>query len=239
MRGAMRAPHLGGWVAVLLLGAGCAADPATRLRLAERDHQTLTREREASTRAVESVRAYAAELRSPGASGRSFSLYASPAAVEQMAAQLFPMRLAARSFHNQLTGEVIIERLSGVRFGPDNTLTCVVEMRGENIRYTGKVPKAYQTDVNRFQSGVAAGVVADMVVELSLGADGALSARAQATRTRLKANSNATSEGMLRSEMNERALRLPFVFELTPPAGGVLPRRMVLTAQHLVVTYTP
>ena len=44
---------------------------------------------------------------------------------------------------------------------------------------------------------------------------------------------------MLRNAMNERVLRLPFAFDLTIQGGNAVPRRMVLTANHLVVTYAP
>jgi hypothetical protein len=209
------------------------------MRLAEKENQRLTRELEETDRALQSVTAYTGELRSPGNAGRSFSMYYTPTALEQMASQLLPMRMAARNFHKQLEGEVIIERISDIHFGPLNTLTCRAVMRGDNIRYTGRVPKAYQSEVRKFQSGVAAGVVADFVVELSMSSDNALVARARATQTRLKAHSSGSAEGMLRDQMNERVLRLPFAFDLTLQGSGAVPRRMVLTANHLVVTYAP
>jgi hypothetical protein len=224
------------WAAV---GAGCAANPAARLRSAERDNLRLTQELEGVNHALQSVTRYTEELRSPGKNGRSFSMYYTPASLEQMASQVLPMRMAARNFDQQLQGEVVIERISDVRFGPANTLTCRAEMRGDNLRYTGKIPKAYQDDVRKFQAGVASGVVADFVVELSMTGDNALVARARATRTKLKSNSNSQAEGMLRDAMNERVLRLPFAFELTIPGSSAVPRGMVLTANHLVVTYAP
>ncbi|HEX8433990.1 hypothetical protein [Archangium sp.] len=223
---------------VALAGTGCATNPATRLRLAEKENQRLTQELQATSLALQSVNAYTEELRSPGQAGRSFNMYFTPASLEQLASQVLPMKMAARSFHQQLQGDVIVERISDIRFGPSNTFTCTALLRGENIRYTGKVPKAYQDDVRRFQAGVAAGVVASMTVELSL-VDTSLLARAKATRTRLKSNSNSTAEGMLRDQMNDRVLRVPFGFELTIQGGNAVPRRMVLTANHLVVTYAP
>ncbi|MCY1081237.1 hypothetical protein [Archangium lansingense] len=235
----MKARSLGLLVLWAFASAGCVTDPATRMRQAEKENQRLTQELGETDRALQSVSAYTEELRSPGKAGRSFTMYYSPAALEQMASQLLPMRMAARNFHKQLQGEVIIERISDVRFGPLNTLTCRAEMRGDNIRYTGSVPKAYQAEVRKFQSGVAAGVVADLVVELSISSENALVARANATRTRLKANSNSQAEGMLRDAMNERVLRLPFAFDLTIQGGNAVPRRMVLTANHLAVTYAP
>jgi hypothetical protein len=235
----MRALRLGLLALCALAGAGCATDPATRMRTAEKENQRLTRELEDMNRALQSVTDYTESLRSPGKAGRSFTMYYSPAALEQMAAQMLPMRMAARNFHNQLQGEVIIERMTDVRFGPLNTLTCRALMRGENIRYTGSVPKAYQSEVRKFQAGVAAGVVADLVVELSLGSDNTLLARAHASRTKLNAHSSSQSEGMLRQQMNERVLRTPFAFDLNIPGGNAVPRRMVLTANHLAVTYAP
>ena len=234
----MRALRLGMLALWALCGTGCASS-AARLRSAEQENQRITRELEATNRALQSVTAYTDELRVPGKAGRSFSMYYSPAALEQMASQLFPMRMPARSFHPQLDGDVILERLTDVRFGPANTLTCRALMRGDNIRYTGSVPKAYQQEVRKFQSGVAAGVVVDLLVELSLGSDNTLQARAHASHTRLNANSSPNYESMLRQQMNERVLRTPFVFDLTLPGGNAVPRRMVLTANHLVVTYAP
>lgn len=234
----MRALRLGLLALCALWGAGCASG-AARLRSAEQESQRITRELEATNRALQSVASYTEELRAPGKAGRSFSMYYSPAAVEQMASQLFPLRMAARTFHQQLDGDVILERLTDVRFGPANTLTCRALMRGENIRYTGSVPKAYQQEVRKFQSGVAAGVVVDLLVELSLGSDNTLQALAHASHTRLNANSTPNYESMLRQQMNERVLRTPFVFDLTIPGGNAVPRRMVLTANHLVVTYAP
>lgn len=234
----MRALRLGVLALMALAGVGCATDPATRARLAEQENQRLTRQLQETDQALQSVNAYTEELRSPGKTGRSFSMYFSPASLEQLASQMLPMRMPARSFHKQLEGDVIIERISDVRFGPNNTLTCKAVMRGENIRYTGSVPKAYQDEVRKFQAGVASGVVTDLTAELSL-SESSLVARAQATQARLKVNSNGTAEGMLRDQMNERVLKSPFAFDLTIQGTGAVPRRMVLTANHLVVTYAP
>ena len=227
-----------GLALVALAGMGCAANPASRLRTAEKENQRLTQQVQDADRALQSVSAYTEELRSPGKSGRSFHLYFTPAALEQQASRVLPMRMPARGFHEKLSGDGIVERLYDIRFGPGNTLNCRALLRGDNVRYTGQVPKSYQADVKRFQSGVAAGVVADLVVDLTL-SDTSLVARASATRTKLQANSSPTWEGMLRQQVNERALRLPFTFDLTIQGAGAVPRRMVLTANHLVVTYAP
>lgn len=234
----MRIAGLGLLGLCALTGLGCASG-ALRLQKAQQDNQRYTQELEATSRALQSVNASLADLRSPGASGPSFSLYYSPAAIEQLAGQMLPLRMAARGFHPQLQGDVVIDRVFDVRFSERNTLTCQALMHGENIRYTGSVPKMYEAEVRKFQSGVAAGVVANVVVELELSAGSTLLARAHATRAKLKANSSPSAENTLRDEMNGRVLRTPFTFDLTLQGSTAVPRRMVLTANHLVVTYTP
>jgi hypothetical protein len=225
-------------VGVLGLVTGCASDPAFRARYAQQEHERLTRELQQVEQRLQAPSSYVEELRAPAKAGKSFSVYWSPASLEQMVRQLLPMRMAARNFHRDLEGEVIVENLSNVRFGPNNRLTCQVVMRGENIRYTGKVPKGYEGEIRKFQQGVAAGVVADMEAELSLEAP-ALVAKARAMQTRLKANSSSTAESTLRDQMNDRTLRSPFAFDLTLQGSPATPRRMVLTGNHLVVTYSP
>jgi hypothetical protein len=39
--------------------------------------------------------------------------------------------------------------------------------------------------------------------------------------------------------MNKRALRLPLVFDMTLQANGAVPRRLLVTGNHVVVTYAP
>jgi hypothetical protein len=229
------------WGAVLLALAvsGCAVSPATRLGVAEKEQQRLAQELASTELRLQGVNAYLEQLRSPGKAGRSFSMYFTPASLEQLASQLLPMRMGARNFHTQLEGEVIVERLYEVRFGPMNTLTCKALLRGaDNLRYTGKVPKGYEAELRKFQDGVRSGVVADMTVELSL-SDTTLEARARATQTKLQSHSNSMAEGKLREQMNERTLRTPFTFDMSIPGSGAVPRRMVLSANHLVVTYAP
>ena len=44
---------------------------------------------------------------------------------------------------------------------------------------------------------------------------------------------------MLRTQMNERALRLPLPIDVGLEGGGVAPRWLVLTQHHLVLGYAP
>lgn len=227
-----------GWLgAGLLVGSGCAT--AARLDKAEQTQQRFQRELGDTQRALQSVNAYVADLRSPGASGPSFNLYYSPASLEQLASQLLPLRMVARTFQAELDGDVVLDRVYDIRFGPLNTFTCQALLHGENIRYTGSVPAAYQAQVRQFQAGVAAGVVMDLSVQLSLSGDHALVALARAGRARLKTNSTPNFESTLREQVNERVLKTPFSFDVSIQGSRAVPRRMVLTANHLVLTYAP
>lgn len=215
---------------------GCAVDPATRLRSAQQEQQRIAREMEGVDRQLQAQQAYLEALRNPGQAARSFSMHYSPAALEQMAARLMPLRLSAREFHPQVTGTIVIERLSDVRFVGPNKLTCKLFMRGEQVSYTGKVPSSYAGEIRKFQQGVAAGVDVDLDVQLTLEGT-TLGARAQATNTRLRANAGSYGESMLQSEMNKRALRVSLLFDLTVPGSPLPPRHVVVTPNNLVVTY--
>ena len=236
----MRALRLGLLALWAVAGAGCATDPASRLRSAEKENRRLTEELAETERALQSITGYTEELRSPGKTGRSFTMYYTPASLEQMASQLhadadgrpqLPQAAPGRRHHRAHLRRALRAQATRSPAGPRCGVTTSAT--------PADVPKAYRDEVRKFQSGVASGVVADLVVELSMNAENVLLARAKATRTRLKANSNGQAEGMLRDAMNDRVLRLPFVFDLTIQGGNAVPRRMVLTANHLSVMYAP
>jgi hypothetical protein len=121
-----------------------------------------------------------------------------------------------------------------VRLQPGNLLTASLHLRGEGVRYTGSVPGLFKKEVERFQQGVARGVVAEVEVRLWL--EGSkLFAQAEARRARLLAHGNANHESMLREQMNERALRSPLVLDVA--REGQAPAWLVLTGNHLVLGY--
>jgi hypothetical protein len=215
---------------------GCALDPATRLRYAQQEQQRIAREMEGVDRQLQAQQAYLESLRNPGQAPRSFSMYYSPAALEQLASRLMPIRMPAREFHPQASGTIIIERLYDIRFVGPSKLTCKLFMRGENVGYTGSVPSSYAGQIRMFQQGVAAGVDVDLDVQLTLEGT-TLGARAQATDTRLRANRGSRGESMLQSEMNKRALRASLLFDLNIPGSPLPPRHVVVTPNNLVVTY--
>lgn len=218
------------------LVAGCSPDPAARLRALQLESSQLTAAREANAAFLKAADDYQAELRGP-ADG-TFSLYWTPAALEKAASQVLPMRLDAKSFHRQLEGTIIVERLAAMRFAPGNRLTATAFMKGERIRFTGSVPAMFKNQVVQFQQGVAEGVNVNVEVSLTLGG-GRLRAQAQALKATLRKNSSAQSEQMLVDEINQRALRSPFMFELALPESKLQPRRALLTGNHLVVAYGP
>jgi hypothetical protein len=78
------------------------------------------------------------------------------------------------------------------------------------------------------------------VLEVQLTLDGNfLRAKAEATSARLVSKRDGTAEGMLRDEMNKRALRTPLNFDLTIAGSSAVPRRLMVTGNHVVVTYAP
>jgi hypothetical protein len=222
--------------AVALL-AGCAADPRARVRALEQEQRDLNMALQAADQSVQAASAYAAEISSPGQSGPSFSMYYTPAMLEQLSSQMLPYRMPGRELHSKLDGEIVVERLSGFRFLSRNRLVCQAFLRGVNVRYTGQVPSFAKKQVQDFQNALASGgALADLEVQLTL--DGNfLRAKAEATSARLVSKRDGTAEGMLRDEMNKRALRTPLNFDLTIAGSSAVPRRLMVTGNHVVVTY--
>lgn len=223
-------------VGAVALLAGCAIDPRTRVKWLEEDQRNLTMALQAADQSVQAASAYEAEIRSPGQGGPSFSMYYTPALLEQLASRMVPYRMPGRELHSKLDGEIIVERISGFRFLSRNRLVCQAFLRGVNVRYTGKVPSFAKKQVQDFQNAIVNGAYADLEVQLTLDGN-ILRAKAQATSARLVSKRDGTAEGMLRDEMNKRALRTPLNFDLTIAGSSAVPRRLMVTGNHVVVTY--
>lgn len=223
--------------ALLLLSLGCT-DLRAQVRAQELQLQTVEAELAATRAGLEASRAWTQALATSGQSAAPLTVLLSPAQLSELAGRTLPYRLPAALFHRQLTGEIVVDGIRDIRPQPGNRLTCILELHGENVRFTGKVPKSYQREVQRFQAGLAAGVQSELDVQLHL-EDGKVLARAQARTARLKAHGSAQFENMLRTQMNERALRLPLPIDVGLEGGGVAPRWLVLTQHHLVLGYAP
>jgi hypothetical protein len=223
-----------------LLGAallgGCAVDPRIRARQLEDEQRSLTAAVQAADQAVQAATSYAAEVSAPGQAGPTFSLYFTPAMLEQLSSQMLPYRAPARDFHGKLTGEIIVERLSGLRFLSRNRLMGTLHLRGVNVRYTGAVPGFAKKQVQEFQAAIAKGAVADLEVQLTLEGN-VVRARAKALSARLVSKRDGNAEGMLRDEMNKRALRGALSFDMSIAGSSAAPRRLIVTGNHVVVTY--
>jgi outer membrane murein-binding lipoprotein Lpp len=221
-------------VAVLL--AGCAADPRVRVKQLEDEQRSLNMAVQAVDQSVQASSAYAAEIASPGQAGPTFSVYFTPAMLEQLSTQTLPYRVAAKEFHSKLDGEIIFERLSNFRFISRNRVQCQAFLRGVNVRYTGSVPSFAKGQVKDFQKAIAEGVMAELVVQLTLDGN-VVRAKAEATSARLVSKRDGSAESTLRDEMNKRALRTPLNFDMTIAGSSAVPRRLMVTGNHVVVTY--
>lgn len=219
------------------LVSGCAVDPRTRVKYLEDEQRRLNTAVQAADQSIQASAAYATELSSPGQAGPGFSLYYTPAMLEQLATQMVPYRMSGREFNSKLQGEIVIERLTNFRFISRNRVLCRAHLRGENIRYTGKVPAIAKGQVVAFQNAIANGAVADLEVQLSL--EGPMvRAKAEAVSVQL-AKRDASSESRLQDEMNKRALRTPVVLDMSIAGSSVTPRRVMVTGNHVIITYAP
>jgi hypothetical protein len=227
-------PALALLAATALLGSGCASDPRARLRQAEQRHRELSASLLAAEQAVEPVSAYVAELSSPQSARGSFSMYYSASALEQMAAQMVPYKMTGKDFHKQLTGDIIAERLSDIRFSSRNRLMARLHLKAQGVRYTGSVPPGYGGRVKALEKAIASGGYADLEVQLTLQGSRVI-AQVKARDLQLRVKSQDSGEVL--TQMNKRAFNRPFVFDMSIPGGGQVPRRLLVTGNHVVVTY--
>jgi hypothetical protein len=222
----------------MALLSGCAIDPRTRVKILEDEQRRLNGSVQAAQQAVQASSSYAAELANPGQSSTPFSMYYTPAMLEQLAGQMVPYRMSGREFNSNLEGEILIERLSDFRFASRNRVLCRALLRGVNVRYTGKVPSFAKGQVRAFQDAIAGGAVADLEVQLSI--EGSmLRAKAEAVGVKLLAKRDSSSESRLQDEMNKRSLRTPVMFDMSIAGSGVVPRRVMVTGNHVVISYAP
>lgn len=234
----MRSPALLGAVAVALLASGCCCRPSVqdRVSAAQRENARLKFEVDATEKANAAAREYTMELGRQ--TGPAYALYFTENDLSTFARKATPYRIPAKSFNNQLEGTIIVEQVYQFRFQPGNRLTAKMDLRGQNIRFTGKVPDIAKAQVKDFIEGVEAGVIADLDITLAVSGQ-RLKALAECTNTKLKKNSNASNEGRLKDEMNKRALKNPMDFDMRAHGYTLRLERVVVTGNHLMVGYKP
>lgn len=227
---------LGFALAVSLAGCCCKGSIEDRVNAAQRENSRLKFEVDATEKANAGMRDYATEL--ANGTGPAYALYYAPGDLNNFARKGVPYRIPAQSFNSQLKGTIIVERVYDFVFQPGNRMTCKMDLRGQNIEFTGKVPDFAKKQVKDFIEGVEAGVVADLDVSLSV-SGARVRALAQCTATKMKRNSSSSNEGRLRDEMNKRALKDPIDFDVR--IGGYTARmeRVLVTGNHLVIGYRP
>lgn len=224
----------------LAVSACCCRPPlADRVKALERENDRLKFEVDATEKANAASRDYATELESGGAATPMFAMYYSQTDLDTFARKkTLPYRMDASKFNRQLKGQIVVDRIHSFQFLPGNKLRCKMEFHGVNIQYTGNVPNAYKAELKRFVDGVEAGVIADVDVSLALKGR-KIEALAVATATKLKKNSKPMFENELRDQMNRRAFKDPLEFDMKVEKTTARLTRVLVTGNHIVVTYAP
>jgi hypothetical protein len=125
-----------------------------------------------------------------------------------------------------------------VTFHAGNKLTARLHLKGQGVRFTGKVPDIAKAQVKSFTDGIAAGVVTELDATLSLKGN-TIEAMAHANSCKLKRNSNPSHERELCDQMNQKALRNALRFDVSIEGSTAKVKRVVLTQNHLVISYQP
>ncbi|MBX5484335.1 MAG: hypothetical protein IRZ16_21140 [Myxococcaceae bacterium] len=215
------------------LSVACASGARSQISALQQENRTLRAGIEAADQAAKNAGDYARTL---NAQGGTLALALNGADLDALSQKVLPYRIPARSLNSMVTGNVVVERITGVRFYPGNKLTCQVFLRGENLRLTQSIPAAYKNQVARFLEGVTAGVVTDLEVTLTTQGQ-TVFARAVAKRSTLRKNRDASNEARLTQGMNESVLRKALDFDATVEGTPLELRGVATTPSHLVMLY--
>lgn len=216
----------------------CRPSVESQVRAMERENALLRFQVDATEQANQAARDYAAELAAGGNGEPLFSMYYSPGDLVRLGHVVFPYQIPARDFNSKLTGNIVVERIEAVQFLPGNKMTLRMHLKGQGVRYTGDVPDIAKAQVKSFQDGIAAGVVTNLDATLSLKGN-TIEVMAHANDCKLKRNSNPSHERELCEQMNQKALRTPLRFDVSIEGNPARVKRVVLTQNHLVVSYQP
>ncbi len=229
-------------LAVLLsfLISSCCCRPSveSQVRAVERENSLLRFQVDATEKANQAMRDYAAELAGGGNGEPLFSMYYSAGDLVRLGQAVFPYTIPARDFNSQLQGNILVERIEAVQFHAGNKMTLRLHLRGQGVRYTGNVPDIAKAQVKSFQDGIAAGVIAEIDTTI-IARGNQIEAMSHANSCKLKRNSNPSHERELCDQMNQKALRAPLRFDVSIEGNAAKVKRVVLTQNHLVVSYQP
>ncbi len=215
-------------------GCLCKQPLQQRVNVAEAENSRLKFQVDATSKANQGARDYAAELK--GGEVPVFTLLYTAFDIKMFAGQALPYRIDAREFNDQLSGDIVLDGITDVVFQPGNHVACKLLLHGEKIEYHGNVPSMYQGMVNDFKTGIAAGVVADL--DVSLGFErGEVRALPRVLAAHMKQNGSALFENNLRDQMNAQAFRDPIVFDVRISGNARTIKRLVVTANHIAVSY--
>jgi hypothetical protein len=215
--------------------AGCV-DVASQVRRLEQERRELASTLETKARAATTAQRFAESLARPGDAPAPLMLAYADRELVRLSGQVLPLRLPAKNFHNRLSGDIVVERMTDLRFAPENRAAATLLMRGDGVRYTGAVPDLYKKEVAAFQAGIASGVevVLDVAVEL---VGERVRAEAKVRSTRFVAGGGGSFEGLLRDEMNERAFRRPLALDVALDVSPGVPQWVLLTDRQAIVGY--
>lgn len=223
-------------LSALAVTCACGGASDNRARALQDENRRLRNDLTAADQALAGAMAYRQQLEAPNTGSMSLLLNADD--IDRLSQAALPHRIPAREFHSQVSGEVLVERVTNVRFYPGNKFTCQVHLRGVGLRFQGQIPAPYKAQVGRFLEGVMAGVVTDLDVTLTT-QNNQLIARAVAKRSQMKRNHDASNASRLTQGMNDRALRKGLAFDLTPEGAPWKLKHVAMTATHLVLGYGP
>jgi len=141
--------------------------------------------------------------------------------------------MPAKQVHSKISGTFVITDVKGVELMPGGKIKFILLIKGKNVKLNASIPKSHK---NKFIAGVKAGVVIDVVVSLSLNPKGMVVARPKATSVRLLKNNDSLYTNNIKGAINKKYKKDKHLVPVKPK-GGMTPRAVFTTRNHVVIAY--
>lgn len=141
--------------------------------------------------------------------------------------------LPANKVHSKIQGTFVITDVKAVDLMPGGKVKFKLLIKGKNVKLNAKIPASHK---KKFIAGVKAGMVIDVVVSLDLNQNGVVVARPKATSVALLKNNDSLYTNNIKGAINKKYKKDKHLIPVKPK-GGMTPRAVFTTRNHVVIAY--
>ncbi|MFH1530808.1 MAG: hypothetical protein ABIK09_08775 [Pseudomonadota bacterium] len=139
----------------------------------------------------------------------------------------------ASKVNPKIQGTFTITDIKGVELMPGGRVKFALLIKGKNVKLNANIPASHK---KKFVEGVKAGMLIDVVVTLNLNPNGVVVARPRATAVKLLKNNDKLYTDNIKGAINKKYKKDQHLIPVKPK-GGMLPRAVFTTRNHIVIAY--